>query len=240
MMVEQIKLKRNMKMQREINFTKAALLKLPIPPKGKIKFHDTKEKGLGLCVTSGGHKSFLIKKRIKGQEEIILGHFPDMTIEQARKAAKKIRDQIVERESFCEEKEKIAAEKTFGEAYNKMYMDRHTRIENKPSALKEIERQMRKILPYWVKRGLSSITRQDAQEMHDHIGREHRKYETNQALAYIRAIYNKMINCRWKRTNSAVDVQKFKKQKRDRFILHDELPKLMEAMKVEPNKDVRY
>jgi hypothetical protein len=35
-----------MKKQTEINFTKATLLELPIPPKGKIKFHDTKEKGV--------------------------------------------------------------------------------------------------------------------------------------------------------------------------------------------------
>ncbi|MDR2432703.1 MAG: Arm DNA-binding domain-containing protein [Puniceicoccales bacterium] len=69
----------------EINFTKATLLELPIPPKGKIKFHDTKEKGLSLYVTATGHKSFMIRRRIKGQQkEIILGHFPDMTVELAR------------------------------------------------------------------------------------------------------------------------------------------------------------
>jgi hypothetical protein len=122
-----------MKKQTEINFTKAALLELPIPPKGKIKFHDTKEKGLSLYVTATGHKSFMIRRRIKGQQkEIILGHFPDMTVELARKAAQKIKGQIAEGKNPCEEKEKIAAEKTFGEAYE-MYMDRHVRVESEPS-----------------------------------------------------------------------------------------------------------
>jgi integrase len=118
-------------------------------------------------------------------------------------------------------------------------MNRHARIENKPSTSKEIERQMRKVLPYWVKKRLSPISRQDAQEMHGCIGREHGKYEANRALAYIQTIYNKMIEWGWEGINPATKIQKFKEQKRDRFILHDELPKFMEALEVEPNKDMR-
>ncbi|MDR0692996.1 MAG: tyrosine-type recombinase/integrase [Puniceicoccales bacterium] len=228
-----------MKTQTEINFTKIVLLALESPEKGKIRYYDAKEKGLGLYVTSSGHKSFFIKKRIKGQpKEIILGHFPEMTVEIARKTAQKIKLEVMMGQDPTKEKEKLAAEKTFGEAYE-MHMDRHARVEYKPSTLKEIERQMRKVLPYRVKRGLSSITRQDAQEMHDRIGRENGKYEANRALAYIRAIYNKMINWGLTEKNPAAGIQKFKEQKRDRFILHDELPKFMEALEMEPNRDMR-
>ncbi|MDR1528410.1 MAG: hypothetical protein LBS22_02375 [Puniceicoccales bacterium] len=85
-----------------------------------------------------------------------------------------------------------------------------------------------------MKRGLSSITKQEAQDMHDRIGRENGKYEANRALAYIRTIYNKMIDWGWKGTNPAIGVQK-----KDRFILHDELPKFMEALEAEPNRDMR-
>jgi integrase len=48
-----------------------------------------------------------------------------------------------------------------------------------------------------------------------------------------------MIDWGWEGTNPAAGIQKFKEQKRDRFILHDELPKFMEALEVEPNKDMR-
>jgi hypothetical protein len=73
-------------------------------------------------------------------------------------------------------------------------MEKYARIENKPSTLKEIERQTKRFLPYWGERGLSSITKNEVQEMHNRIGREHGKYEANRALAYIRAIYDKMID----------------------------------------------
>jgi hypothetical protein len=81
-----------------------------------------------------------------------------MSLELARKAAQKIKGQLAEGKNPCEEKEKAANEKTFGEAYE-MYMDRHARIESKPHILKDIKRRMRKVLPHWGERGLSSITR---------------------------------------------------------------------------------
>jgi integrase len=228
-----------MKKQTEINFTKTTLLELPIPSKGKIKYHDTKEKGLSLYITQTGHKSFYIKKRIKGQsKEIVLGHFPDMTVELARKAVQKIKGQIAEGKNPCEEKEKAASEKTFGEAFE-LFIERYARIEKKGKQVKEDERQVNKFLQRWFMRPLSSITKGEVQELHDRIGRENRKYESNRLLERIRAIYNKMIDWGWEGTNPAAKIQKFKEQKRDRFILHDELPKFMEALEVEPNKDMR-
>jgi hypothetical protein len=51
-----------------------------------------KKKGLSLYVTATGHKSFFIQKRIQGKiKRIVLGHFPDMTVDEARKEAQKIK-----------------------------------------------------------------------------------------------------------------------------------------------------
>jgi integrase len=181
----------------------------------------------------------MIRRRIKGQQkEIILGHFPDMTVELARKAAQKIKGQLAEGKNPCEEKEKIANEKTFGEAYE-MYMSRHVSVENKLSTLKDVEFRIKKVLPHWSRRLLSSITRGEIQNMHEQIGEKHGIYEANRVLSYVCAIYNKMVNWGLKETNPAIGIQKFKEQKRDRFILHDELPKFMEALEMEPNRDMR-
>ncbi|MDR1233343.1 MAG: site-specific integrase, partial [Puniceicoccales bacterium] len=228
-----------MKKQTEINFTKTTLLELPIPSKGKIKFHDTKEKGLSLYVTATGHKSFMIRRRIKGQQkEIILGHFPDMTVELARKAAQKIKGQIAEGKNPCEEKEKIAAEKTFGEAFE-LFIERYAKIEKKEKQVKEDERQVNRFLQRWFMRPLSSITKNEVEELHDRVGRENGKYESNRLLERIRSIYNKMINWGLTGINPTTGIYKFKEHKRDRFILHDELPKFMEALEMEPNRAMR-
>ncbi|MDR2432904.1 MAG: Arm DNA-binding domain-containing protein [Puniceicoccales bacterium] len=186
MVEEQAKLKRNMTTETEIDFTRTTLLTLKSSPGEKVRYYDMKEKGLGLCVESNGQKSFFISEQIKGKE-IILGHFPEMTVEMAREIAQKIRLEVMMG------KEKIAAKKTFEEAYE-THADKCGKEESKPYALKDVEKRIRKVLPYWVKRGLSYITREEAQDMCDPMEQKKRKHEIRRALAYIRTIYNKMIN----------------------------------------------
>jgi integrase len=228
-----------MKDKFDINFTKAALMSLPIPGKGFITYRDAKEKGLSLYVTSNGHKSFMFRKYLNGQQKrMILGHFPDMTVEQARKTAQQVKGQIASGENPLEEKEKQASEKTFGEAYQE-YMERYARIKMKPSSYKGVYFHLKKVLPHWLQRPLSSITKQEMRELHERIGRENGKYEANSVLEYIRAIFNKMISWGWGGTSPAIGIEKFKRQARDRFVLKDELPKLMEALEAEPNRDMR-
>ena len=109
-----------------INFTKAALEKIkpPIKPKeakGGVfdTYKDTKEKGLVLLVSHGGAKSFYLYKKVNGKpERIKLGSFPDMSVENARKAAienKKII--VVDRKNPNIERKKVRADITFGEMF---------------------------------------------------------------------------------------------------------------------------
>ncbi|MDR0742304.1 MAG: hypothetical protein LBE98_02465 [Puniceicoccales bacterium] len=110
------------------------------------------------------------------------------------KAARETKGKPVEWRNFWEEKEEIAAEKASGKA-NDVYANiLYTKIESKSSALKDIEKQTGKVLPCWVTRGLSYAVGQEAPEMHDPMVQEQRKHEASQALAYIRAIYKKMMN----------------------------------------------
>lgn len=208
--------------------------------KGKQLIATQKEKGLSLCVTHTGHKSFMVRKRIQGQDKrIILGHFPDMTIEQARKAAQKIKGEIAVGKNPLEEKQKLSKELTFGEAYQ-MYMERHVQVENKPRSQKDIISHLKKVLILWSNRKLSSITRYDVQELHNKIGKDNGKTEANRVINYLCALYNKIISWGlWEGTNPAKSIKKFKEQKRDRFVLIDELPKLMNSLEQEPNRDAR-
>src|SRR5258708_27136158 len=85
---------------RHINFTKAALNALRIPPAGqRTVVHDLKIRGLQLRVTPSGVKTFSVFRRIKGgrPERLTLGKFPAMSLEQARRAAAKINPAIEDR-----------------------------------------------------------------------------------------------------------------------------------------------
>lgn len=222
-----------------INFTKAKLSSLPIPKKGVVTFCDTNEKGLSVYVTYRGQKTFFIQKRIRSvPKRVILGHFPVMSIDQARKAAQRVKGEIASGKNPCEEKQKLSGEKTFNEAYH-MYMERYAKIENKPRSVEDVKLRLNKILNHLGPRKLSTINKYELQALHSKIGQEHGKYEANRVLSYISAVYNKMISWGWEGTNPTIGISKFREQKRDRFVLKDELPKLMEALNGEPNQDMK-
>jgi integrase len=228
---------KDMKTEKDINFTKATLMGLPIPANGRPEFFDAKERGLSLYMTPTGNTSFMIRKRINGKDkEIVIGHFPDMTVELARKEAQRIKLQIELGGNPLEEKEKQTSEKTFGEAYQ-MYMDKYAKAE-KRSWIRN-KHVINRFLSSWIDRKFSSITRHEMQEIHSRIGQEKGKYMANRLLAYISAIYNKMISWGWEGRNPAIGIAKFKEQKRDRFILKDEFPRFMEALEMGPNRDMR-
>lgn len=84
-----------------MNFTQAALNALPLPAPGqRAVYHDEggpqSVRGLSVRVTSNGVKTFSVFKRVAGgaPERRTIGRFPEVSIDQARKAAKAIIAQL--------------------------------------------------------------------------------------------------------------------------------------------------
>jgi hypothetical protein len=77
-----------MKEPQKINFTKKALAELPAPEKGRTTVYDTAVNGLLVRITSKGTKSLEVRKSVKGHSQrIVLGRFPNLTVQQAREKA---------------------------------------------------------------------------------------------------------------------------------------------------------
>ena len=76
-------------------FTEARLRALPTPATGRAWWYDTKARGLCVCKTPTGAASFYFYKWSNGRPaRMILGKFPDLSVEQARKAADEAIGQI--------------------------------------------------------------------------------------------------------------------------------------------------
>jgi hypothetical protein len=99
-----------------LNFTKAALIKAPAAKKGsKDYYYDEREKGLMMAVTPTGTKTFFLYKRIEGKpERLLLGRFPDISIENVRKLATAAKGEIAVGANPQKEKRAIRDEISFG------------------------------------------------------------------------------------------------------------------------------
>ncbi|MDI1254569.1 MAG: tyrosine-type recombinase/integrase [Flavobacterium sp.] len=224
-------------MVNSFNFTKSSILSLPVPEKGMAVYHDTKQKGLRLYITSAGAVSFFIRKRVKGRDErIVLGSFPFTTVEQARNLALVKTGQIADGANPNLEKKKIQQEITFGELYEK-YLNDYAKIIKR--SWRYDEREVNKYLKHWFKRQISTIAKDEIITLHRKIGRENGIYQANRIVERIRAIFNKGIYWGWEGINPASKITQFKEKSRDRFIQPNEMPFFFDALEKEENQTIK-
>jgi len=221
-----------------IPFTVPTLNSLKAPLKGTIVYKDTKADFLSLYITSTGIKTFFVRKRIKGRDQrLVIGRYPIFSIEQARRKALIFCGTIADRKDPLEEARKEKQnKKTFGQHCNE-YMERYSKLHKK--SWKYDEYEINQYLSDWFPKRLSDIKKSDVESKHEKIGRENGKTHANTIVRRISALFNKAIEWGWEGINPAKGVKKFKERSRDRFIMPNELPYFLEALREEQNEDLR-
>ncbi|MFC1659684.1 tyrosine-type recombinase/integrase [Pseudomonadota bacterium] len=218
---------------KKINFTKSELNNIMAPKTGRKYYQDTKEKGLSFYITSNGVKTFYIRKRVNGKDEkIIIGNYPDLSVENARKQASIVKGKIAQGINPNDEKNKLNKEIVFGDLFEQ-YLSRYSKKHKK--TWKYDEREIKRFCNNWFKRKISRITNQDIRFLHEKMGKENGYYQANRFLAVLKSLFNKAIEWGWQGTNPCMGIKKFKEKSRDRFIQPDELPRFFKALNEEEN-----
>ncbi len=225
----------------KINFTKAMLEKLPYPPIGKrFAYYDTKVRGLALFITNKGTKSFLVYRWVNSKpERILLGRYPDLSIEQARAKTMEINALIVKGENPNNPRRAARAEMTLNDLFRE-YMERHAKPHKK--SWKIDESRFKFHLARFGKIKLSKFTIATVQKLHVRIGKKNGEYEANRVISLLCTMFNMAIKFQfWEKdkANPASGIKKFKERPRDRFLQSEELPKFFAALAQEPNEMIR-
>ena len=227
-----------MQQDKNFNFIKKSLDALPLPDEGKrLYVYDTKVRGLELMVTPQGTKSFKVYRKFNNKPiRVTLGKYPEMTIENARRDAQRIINELNTGKNPNNEKKKLRDETSFKELFT-LYMERYSKQEKK--TWKSDERDVPKFLGHWFHRKLSAISKPEIQELHERVRSENGLYQANRLLSRIHGIYNKAIEWGWEGVNPAQGIKKFKEKSRARFLHPDELPRFFESLDAEQNDTIR-
>lgn len=222
-----------------LNFTLTSLKSLPIPELGQRQvYHDEKVDGLELRVTHTGVKSFSVYKRIQGRmERITLGRFPEMTVEQARKAAQQALGAIATGANPAEFRRGKRREMSLQDLFDE-YMARKAVLNKRPDKPQDI---FRLHLQGWANRKLSTIRHEEVDRLHKKIGKERGESTANSVLKLLHVMFNQAITV-WRiyqGDNPAHGIPKFKEKSRDRFLQSDEVPRFFQALAAEGNPIMR-
>lgn len=222
-----------------LNFTKRTLEAISAPPKGKrLYFRDSKQRGLILDVTPSGTKSFYFYRKIHGRPvRLLLGRFPDLSVEQARGIASEKNAQVAKGEDPSDSQSaEHWGKKTLDVAFH-LYMEKHAKLHNK--TWHESERKFALYLNHWKHRRLETFQRHEIEAWHGDIKTKVGPVTANRVLALLHVVFNKAIAWGWDAQNPARSIKKFRERSRDRFLQRDELPIFFKALSEEENDTVR-
>lgn len=225
----------------KIAFTVASLAKIVCPP-DQIRTYarDVRVPGLVFCRSASGKGTFAIYKRVNGRPaRIKLGDCPPMTIEEARKQAAAMANQITAGVDPMEAKRQARGEATLQNLFDD-YLEKHAKQFKRPRSWQDDEKTFNRYLSAWKSRRLSAITYESVEAIHLKIGKDHGKYAANRVLSLLSATFNLRGRAMgFVGQNPCRGIRKFKEQSRERFLQGDELPRFFQSLKDHADPDMR-
>ncbi len=204
---------------------------------------DDEVPGFGCRVYPGGRKAFVLSYRVGDRKRLLtIGTYGVLTLDQARTAA---RSELAKVQTEGADPVATREQERQGETVRDLctaYLDRYAKVHKK--SWSEDERRINsRILPVWASLKAKAIKRADVAALHSKIGtKEGHPYEANR----VRELVAKMFELahRWgfvpeDHRNPAQGIDDYKETKRDRWVTHDELPRLAQAINEEPNASAR-
>jgi len=212
-----------------IRFTKATIDALTIEAEGKrTYYYDDKVRGLCILIANKTKTFYVLRKHQGKTERILLGRYPDTTIEQARVRASQTNSELDAGLNRNEIKRKHRAELTL-DGLHQIYMDRHVLVNNRRP--NNAISNYKLYLSQWGTKKLSELKRTEVQAHLSKLAKDLSPATANIALALLRAMYNRAIE--WEffaDKNPTANIPKYAEISRDRFLYGDELQRFLKGI----------
>lgn len=222
----------------KIRFTKATIDNLiHDPSKPRSVFYDDKSRGLCIMVAPKTKTFYVLRKHLGKTERILIGRYPDTTIEQARTRAGQINSELDAGKNRNDVKRTRRAEMTLDELH-KVYMERHAKARNRRP--QNAVSNYRLYLSHWGSKKLSDMKRTEIQTHIAKLASDISPATANIALALLRAMFNRAID--WEifdSKNPTANIAKFPEISRDRFLYGDELQRFLKAIPTLENRTMQ-
>jgi len=246
-------------MANKVEFKKQVIKAITPPESGRATYYDTLIPKLACRVTEAGSKTFYVIKRADaGMAWVKLGTFPDMTVEQARRAAEEKLGEFAKGNNPAKAKREEKQKITLGQAFDN-YFDLHVRpkgvktaddilatwqrflgdMPDQPAKKHGRKRQKHPAGVNWSNCKIDQIEPGEVRTLHAAIGASH-QVMANRVIEILSAVYGRAIYLGYKGVNPASGVEPYKEEKRDRFIQAEELPVFFTELANETSEDFKH
>lgn len=200
----------------------------------------------GFCVQiyPSGKKTYYYVYRTKGdrkKKRITLGTHGQITCEKAREDAQRYAGDVAHRVDPVEQEKQKAEQKKEADPKDVLFKDflpifieKHCKVYYKSKTLEiDAYRLKNHILPFFGDKKLRSITRQDILAFKEHLTNHHVTY--NRCISFLSSAFNKAILWDYlpKGINPCYGINKYKENKKERFLDKSELEKLTSLLNMQ-------
>jgi integrase len=214
------------RLPKRFGFTRARLDSLKAPEHGRLVVYDTAVPRLSYMLTANGAASFYLVYKLHGRMRRYRIGDGDLPIEQARKLTADPINKITKGIDPQDERQQARAEQSFGEVW-KWFMEHH--VKPRLRTADELQQKYDLHLAAWSGRRFNSITRNEVAHLHQKIGKTS-PGSANRLVALLSSLYNRArdLGCT---VNPAAGINRFPENKRERYLLPEELPRFHKGLK---------
>jgi hypothetical protein len=208
-----------------------------IPAQGEdVVVWDTALPGFGVRVKPTGVRSYIIQYRDRttgASKRMPIGqHGALLTFDQAKKHARGILADALRGQDPVGERRAVRKAPNMANLASD-YLDRHAVPKKRPKSVRDDRAMLETvILPAVGTKKVASIERRDIESMHLHLS--DRPYQANRVLALISKMLNLAVEWGWRRDNPAKGIQRYREEKRDRWLTDEELSRSSRILKARP------
>lgn len=198
-------------------------------------YWDTSMPGFGVRVKPPATLSYLIQYRFAGQSRrMSLGRHGRITLEGARKEAKKYLGQVAMDRDPARERAEVRAAPTMKELATD-YLERHAVPKKRPASVRD-DRSMldRFILPKLGSRKVNAIGRREIEGITNSLAAT--PYMANRVRALLSKMFSLAVGWGWRSDNPVSGVQAFSETPRQRWLREDEIDRLFAALDAHSNQ----
>lgn len=212
-----------------VKFSKQRVEALPAPASRVAYYYDTETRGLAVSVGKTGRKTFLLYRKVLGRPvRLLIGPFPDVTVEQARAQCARVNGEIASGKLPSRPR----ADLTFAEAFRD-YMEKHSQPTKRTSggdrALYERNLTGKRGWPSLAPRKLSEIDGSQLRAIHRAM--HSTPIAANRTMALVSSVFTHAIReGYYEKLNPARTVRKYPERSRERFLRKDEMRFLLESL----------
>jgi integrase len=222
------------------HLTDAALRRLPAPDKGNKIHYDDDVKGLGVRVTSTGHRSFVLNYRTKAGRErrYTIGDCRHWQTTAARAEAKRLRQLIDQGGDPLADIEVERAAPTVAELIDR-FLAEHVMPRLRPETVRHYKKLLNKhIRPHFGNHTkVADVTFADIDSLHRKVSKN-APYVANRCAAVLSKMFGLAVRWNMRSDNPCKGVERNYEQKRKRYLSGDELARLTTALATHPNQQI--